>query len=307
MCDIIALDHAVTGDTMPEGPEVLRCGVQLSSIIKGKLLRQIKPISGKLSRKMAAIDINLIVTDVIVKGKTIFVQLADGREMVTTLGMSGWWYPAIDKVGDQKVYHQQKLIDATDVVLKALKHTRVELVMDDGNNAFYVDQRNFGNLKIVSKEEANAIRSRMGIEILTNKPIDGHAAVAALRRQGKREIGGVLLNQDVLCGIGNIYRAETLYICKINPFRQVDSLSTTELQNIIEVSAHVLNIAYHYEGKLVYPLSFLERMLKTRIPSDWDSVHGPLVYQRSTDLFGNEVNRSILAGRTLWWVPTIQV
>ena len=292
---------------MPEGPEVLRCGVQLSSIIKGRKLIELKPISGKLFRRTPTVQINQLVTDVVVKGKTIFIQLADGREIVSTLGMSGWWYPALSKIGDKKVYHQQKLVDAVDIVLKSMKHTRVALVMEGtDNDAFYVDQRNFGNLKLISKQEANDIRGRIGVELLTQN-IDGHAAISALRKQDKHEIGGVLLNQNVLCGVGNIYRAETLYICKINPYRTVGSLSTHELQDIVEVAAHVLSIAYHYEGTLVYPLSFLERMLKCKIDSEWDSVHGPLAYQRSKDLFGNEVNRSILAGRTMWWVPSIQV
>ena len=291
---------------MPEGPEVLRCGVQLSKIIKGKTLIALKPLSGKLSRKMTTISIDQTVLDVVVKGKTIFIQLADGREIVSTLGMSGWWYPSTDKVGDMKVYHQGQLIDAIDVVIKSMKHSRVELVMD-GDSAFYVDQRNFGNIKIVSQQEAISIRHRMGVELLRpSGEIDGMAAISALRTQGKKEIGAVLMNQDILCGLGNIYRAETLYISKINPFRMVSSLSTQELYTIINVAAHVLNIAYFLEGTLAYPIDLLERTLG-KIPLESDSVRGPMVYRRGQDIFGNEVNRSILAGRTLWWVPSIQI
>lgn len=295
---------------MPEGPEVLRCGMQLSDIIKGKVLRELKPLSGKLSRKMQTLIFDQMVVDVIVKGKTIFIQLADGREIVSSLGMSGWWYPAFDKIHDRKVYHRGELVDASTVVLKSLKHARVELTVDDNEKAFYVDQRNFGNIKIVSKAEANAIRGRMGVEMLVKENdawIDGQAALIALESQGRKEIGAVLLNQDILCGIGNIYRAEILYISKINPYRLVSSLSRKELIKIVNVATIVLNIAFAYEGTLAYPLYFLEENLgPLQVDRTYTTIQGPMVYGRREDIFRNEVNRSILAGRTLWWVPNIQ-
>ena len=297
---------------MPEGPEVLRCGEQLRGLIKGTRLYELKPLSGKLSRKMQPIEFTdpygggwrgISVTDVIIKGKTIFVQLADGREIVSTLGMSGRWYPPIDKVGEMKVYSQGKLIPAVDVVLNAMKHARVELMTSEGST-FYIDPRNFGNLKIVTTDEAQKIRQRMGIDML-GQNINGVEAVHALRKEASREIGEVLLDQDVLCGIGNMYRAEALYLAKLNPYRRVSSLSLGELRTLIEAIVLVLNVAYKFEGTLIYPSEVVAT--HGHVDPFHDAVRGPLVYSRKTDLFGHEVNSHVSAGRTIWWVPTLQL
>ena len=292
---------------MPEGPEVLRCGNQLSSTIKGRILKSLVPLSGKLSRRMNKVIIDQFVTDVIVKGKTIFIQLADGREIVSTLGMSGWWYPTAAKLESVKVYNpgSSELIKA---VASSMKHARVQLVVDGINDAFYIDPRNFGNMKIITKDEANKIRSRIGVELLTpNVAVDGVAALKALRKQGNREIGAVLLNQDILCGIGNIYRAETLYIARIDPFKKIGDLTDQDLIRIIETAVYILNLSYAYEGTLIYPLDLLRPTLWPFLTEySGNSVRGPLAYGRSHDMFGNEVNRFTLAGRTMWWVPAIQ-
>lgn len=292
---------------MPEGPEVLRCGNQLRTTIKGQTLLELKPISGKLSRQISAIAFNSTITDVIVKGKTIFIQLDNGQEIVSTLGMSGWWYPPLSLIDkDLKVYQQGKLVPAIDIVLKTMKHTRVELVTS-GNSAFYVDPRNFGNLKVVDSTEADKIRAALGLSLLTpDLPVSGGEAISRLRQFPNREIGEILLDQKILCGLGNIYRAETLYISRINPFRMIKDLSYEELARIITVAIHVLNISYYYEGTLVYPCAFLEEHMNVKLDEDHDSIRGPLVYGRRKDSFANPVNSSKLASRTLWWVPNIQ-
>lgn len=291
---------------MPEGPEVLRCGNQLSGIIKGRTLHQLKPLSGKLSRQMQPIDFGCTVTDVLVKGKSIFIQLEDGQEIFSSLGMSGWWYPPPSEVdSNATVYHQGKMVPINSVVEKAMKHARVELIVD-GPSAFYLDPRNFGNLKVITTYEANKLRASLGVELLTAQ-VDGNAALAAIKSQGKREIGEVLLDQSIVCGLGNIYRAETLYIAGVNPFRMCSSLTTDELTRIITVAANVLSIAFHYQGTLIYPVNFLSDFLRElTFEPEHDMVRGPMVYGRAKDLFGHEVNRSKSAGRTLWWVPIIQ-
>jgi endonuclease VIII len=288
---------------MPEGPEVLRCGRDLHGMIKDKTLHQLKPVSGKLMRQLQPVDFGLKVSDVIVKGKSIFIQLEDGREIYSSLGMSGWWYPPYHEVDDSRVvYYRGKTITAREIVLKALKHARVELVVD-GPSAYYVDPRNFGNLKIVSGEEAKSMRNALGLDMLA-PDINGLEAVERLKQHPTKEIGEILLNQGVLCGFGNIYRAETLYICRINPFRMVKSLSNEELRRIVDVGAYVLALSYTHHGMLPYEREKLSETLDY-LPN-FERIKGPMVYGRRTDVYGYAVNSSGSAGRTIWWVPEIQ-
>lgn len=272
-------------------------------MIEGKTLHQLKPVSGKLMRQLNPTDFGIKVEKVLVKGKSIFIQLEDGREIYSSLGMSGWWYPPYTEVDESLgAYYRGKVVKASEIVLKALKHIRVELVVD-GPSAYYVDPRNFGNLKIITGEEGEKMRAALGIDMLS-ATIDGNAAVERLRSQKNAEIGEVLLNQSVLCGFGNIYRAETLYICRINPYRMVKDLSNEELRRIIDVGAYVLALSFSYHGMLPYKREILAMTLDY-LPNH-EVIRGPLVYGRRTDVFGYSVNSSGSAGRTIWWVPEIQ-
>lgn len=254
-------------------------------------------------RQLQPVDFGIKVDKVLVKGKSIFIQLEDGREIYSSLGMSGWWYPPYTEVDESlAAYYRGKVVKASEIVLKALKHIRVELVVD-GPSAYYVDPRNFGNLKIIPGAEGKRMRDALGIDMLAAE-IDGNAAVERLRSQATSEIGEVLLNQSVLCGFGNIYRAETLYICKINPHKMVKDLSVDELRRIIDVGAYVLALSFSYHGMLPYNVEKLSETLDF-LPNH-EVIRGPMVYGRAIDVYGYRVNNSNSGGRTIWWVPEIQ-
>lgn len=296
---------------MPEGPEVRRNGEQLRALVKGHKLVKLEPISGKLSRQLSVVSSDETVRDVTIKGKAIFVKL-DEKTLISTLGMSGWWYPELSQVDPTVVvYYQGGPISAVDVIAKALKHTRFQIITEAGG-ALYTDPRNFGNISLVSHDQAEAYAARLGVDLLGLT--DPAEAVAALKKLAKRPIGEALVEQSVVCGLGNIYRAETLYLSRINPFRLVSDLSEEELTRLVEVGSVVLSIAYTEHGTMRYPLNFLSSLLgpaldekiKSRGGDDVSRVVGHMVYGRPVDILGNEVNSTKSAGRTLWWVPALQ-
>jgi endonuclease-8 len=47
--------------------------------------------------------------------------------------------------------------------------------------------------------------------------------------RSRKAIGAVLLDQDVIAGIGNVYRAELLFLCGIHPAREARSLRDDEV------------------------------------------------------------------------------
>lgn len=311
---------------MPEGPEVKRCAQLLSSIIEGKTLTEINTISGKLNRTgIKNIDLPLWnrVKSVESYGKVIFIDVEEAV-IVSTLGMSGWWYPPIGQLSEEqlshKVYHAGSMIPATSVIAKALKHVRLELVMSDGTSALYCDPRNFGNITIMDQYQALDKRMSLGVDLL-NRSLTEHTAtlaLTALSKQGHRPLGEVLLNQSVLSGVGNIYRAEVLYLAGISPHRTFNELVDGDKLSLIEAVWYVLRVAHRGEGTV----SYTERLLNWR---EWSSslyaaMHEVLekinehqiirrhtVYGCATDPFGNEVKRDVLGGRTMWWCPERQL
>jgi endonuclease-8 len=94
---------------------------------------------------------------------------------------------------------------------------------------------------------------RLGPDILEEPP--ALAAMAAkLRREPARAIGDALLDQRLVAGIGNLWKAEALWEARISPWRKVSDVSDDELHSVL-AAAHELMKASVETGrqrKLVY-------------------------------------------------------
>lgn len=81
--------------------------------------------------------------------------------------------------------------------------------------------------EIVTPEERTAILARLGPDPLAARP-DAERVFARLR-QTDAPIAHALLDQRIVSGIGNIYRAEALFVDGIHPLRPASSLMPAEL------------------------------------------------------------------------------
>jgi formamidopyrimidine-DNA glycosylase len=63
----------------------------------------------------------------------------------------------------------------------------------------------------------------------------------ALNRTTK-PIGAVLLDQRVIAGIGNVYRAEILFVCGIRPTRPASSLDPSEVDQLWSETVRLMRI-----------------------------------------------------------------
>ncbi len=306
---------------MPEGPEVRRCGEMLANLIDGAELSEVRPISGKLFRNNPqGFDVNGHVSSVDVIGKVIIVRVGN-RSLVSTLGMSGWWYPSIaDMKEDNFAYVKGKLVKTSTVIEQALKHTRLKLIMDSGREINYVDQRNFGNFAVMTHEDAKAKTDHLGYDPLSDNQPDAHYfhIFDALREAGTskrgvdRLVGELLVDQSVIAGVGNIYRSEILYLSRLSPKRRMGSITLNELSTLATAVREVLAIAYSERGAMVYHVGMLEGYLPMQDlinEKDLSTDHfipRHLVYGCRHDIFGNPVIAEKMDGRTAWYVPEIQ-
>jgi endonuclease VIII len=81
---------------------------------------------------------------------------------------------------------------------------------------------------------------RLGPDILARPP-DFDRMVANLRRidQG-RELGDALLDQRLVAGIGNLWKAEALWRAAVSPWRQLGETSDTELRSVLAEAARLM-------------------------------------------------------------------
>ena len=220
--------------------------------------------------------------------------------------MSGWWYPGkVDlDLGKQKVYvnGQNSAADINEYLERALKRSRFEIEVENDSNLYYTDPRNFGNLYVTDFDGFKKKYDSIGIDLsYPGSDINEPLTKIRAKKLVKQQLGDVLLDQSVLSGIGNIYRAEALYLSKLSPFRTVGSCTDQELKNLINMSSWVLNIAYQTQGVMHY-----DAKIQAIDHLNGESINGHLVYWRRADPLGRPVISSSLAGRTIWWVPEIQ-
>ena len=67
-------------------------------------------------------------------------------------------------------------------------------------------------------------------------------ALRRLRAQPERAIGTALMDQRNLAGIGNVYRVETLFMTRTNPWAPVGSLPDAKLTEIVSLAHKLLNL-----------------------------------------------------------------
>jgi formamidopyrimidine-DNA glycosylase len=198
------------------------------------------------------------------RGKNLLVQTDGGPWVAMHFGMTG---------------HLESL-DAGD---PRPKQDRVEFVFADAGRLAFVVQRRFGGVRLVPDPEAFFAGKKLGPDALTLKP----RQVAELLGRRRGAVKGVLMDQSVIAGLGNLYADEVLFQAGVNPKRRVEDLSVEELRRIGEQTGKVLRkaIEAHVEAR--------------RMPDTW-----LLRHRREGEvcpLAGGTVRRTKVAGRTTYY------
>jgi len=73
-----------------------------------------------------------------------------------------------------------------------------------------------------------------------NAEFDVGAAVERVMACADEEIGDVLLHQEVLAGVGNVFKSEICFVCGANPFRRVRELRREELEALVRAAGKLI-------------------------------------------------------------------
>ena len=89
---------------------------------------------------------------------------------------------------------------------------------------------------------------RLGPDILANPP-DFAGIVANLRREHQsRELGDALLDQRLVAGIGNVWKAESLWQVRLSPWLRLDAATDKELERVLHEAARLMRGALDGHG-----------------------------------------------------------
>lgn len=163
------------------------------------------------------------------------------------------------------------------------------------------DLRKFAKVELLSKEEIQKKLSSLGPEPL-EKNFTFEKFKSTLLRKKRGKIKQILMDQEVIAGIGNIYSDEILWEAKIHPFREINSLSDGELKKIYFAMRKILPKAIELGGESI---SDFRRLSGER--GEFDKMRK--VYRREgEDCYRchSKIKRRKIGGRSCYFCPFCQ-
>ncbi|GAB6061084.1 bifunctional DNA-formamidopyrimidine glycosylase/DNA-(apurinic or apyrimidinic site) lyase [Desulfonatronum parangueonense] len=219
---------------MPELPEVETIAQGLRPLLTHRTITGIPHLAPHLVRQgQTSLTEKLIgqqIQDVSRRGKLLFLDLSPTERIAFHLRMTGRLGMA--PAGQLPAAHVHLLIN-----------------LDNQSALYFQDQRKFGTCRHFTEQELNAwpFYSRMGPE-----PLSIGAEEFSERLAGKRgRIKALLLNQEVIAGIGNIYADESLFRAAIHPATPAAALSRSRITKLHHAMQDVLRDAITAGGSSI--------------------------------------------------------
>lgn len=213
---------------MPELPEVEVVRRGLAEHLTGATFEQVRVLHPRANRGQDAPLPALLAGRTIVatqrRGKYLWFELDDATALFVHLGMSG-----------------QMLVGSPGVCTSKHLRIRADLTTAEGRDVelAFVDQRTFGRwLHAPLIESVPAPVTHIARDPL--EPDFDTVAVARRIRQARSPIKTVLLNQEIVSGIGNIYADESLWAARIRPTRRASSLRQSDVVTLLDASREVM-------------------------------------------------------------------
>lgn len=227
---------------MPELPEVQTVVTQLGRKITGKVIASFwtdweKKVLEPLP-KLRKIVKGAKVLGTRRFGKTIVIDLDNASSLVIHLKMTGHLL-----YKDQENETAKEWQDPTNQFI----HHRFTFA--DGSRVDFSDMRKFGWVDICRTDEVERHRhiEKLGVDALS-KEFTAEVLRNFCLRSPKKMIGVLLLEQEKVAGIGNIYRSEALFRAGILPWRPAGKLKPLEVKLLHKKIREVLREAVKLRG-----------------------------------------------------------
>ncbi|MGY0024038.1 Fpg/Nei family DNA glycosylase [Streptomyces sp. cg35] len=174
------------------------------------------------------------------------------------------------------------------------------------NDTHYSDLRGPTTCALITDAEKQAIHDRLGPDPLRAGDDPGRAYARISR--SRTTIAALLMDQKVIAGVGNVYRAEVLFRHGIDPYTPGKELTQAQLAAVWDDLVELMHDGVRANRiDTVRPEHTPEAM--NRPPRVDDHGGEVYVYRRAPQpchLCGTEIRTAELAARNLFWCPTCQ-
>ena len=269
---------------MPELPEVETTVAGLRKVLDGEIISRAEAFRADLRWPMP-VDLRQRLTGARIIGlarraKYGLIQTDRDDVLIFHLGMSGRWR-----------------VDPSEIE----KHDHFVIETGGGRLVALNDPRRFGSLDIMPTAEMGAYRAfvGMGPEPLSDD-FDARMLQAALKGR-VAPIKAMLLNQNIVAGLGNIYVCEALHMSGVSPTVAASKISKPRLERLVRSIKEVLISAIAAGGSTLRDFAAPDGELGY-FAKDWR------VYGREGQdcICGATVKRRVDSGRSTFYCPKCQ-
>ncbi|GAB3130627.1 Fpg/Nei family DNA glycosylase [Glaciibacter psychrotolerans] len=327
---------------MPEGHSVHRIARQFQRNFVGSRVSLSSP-QGRFVAGAAQLD-GHVMTDARAVGKQMFLEFDHDLWLRVHLGLYGAWdfsgeimmdatiasangrmgqtnqrgttVPAIlDSAGENSLHsigaprrtrvrmsEQEKESYAPETFPpEPIGQVRVRLLTD----TVCADLRGPTACEVLEPAQVDAVIAKLGPDPILDPSIEAEDRFVATVRKKSTPIGLILMDQSVVSGIGNVYRAELLFRAGLNPYAPGKSLTDDTVRALWNDWAHLLTIGV--ETGQMMTMDNLEGdayslAMANRADRHW-------VYKREglpCRVCGTHITLEEMGARKLYWCPSCQ-
>jgi endonuclease-8 len=273
---------------MPEGDAIFRAARTLHRALAGKEVAAFESVFPSLNRvNDDAPIVGRTIDRIHATGKHLLMHLSGDLVLRTHMRMNGSWH--IYRTGEKwrRSRRDMRIVIAT---------------ADFEAVGFTIPVAEFMSETAVVK--STALR-RLGPDVLADD-FDAERVIANLRERPHSPIAEALLSQHVVAGLGNVYKSEILFMCRINPFASVQELTDASLKSLVEESRRVLKLNVSEGRELMTTYGGLRRTTGRSDHKDRLWVYGRARLPCRRCGTAIEVRKSGGDVRSTYWCPQCQ-
>lgn len=226
---------------MPELPEVETIKRGLKGFILHQKIKKITVLTEKSFHGDIKLAENQTVTALRRFGKALIIDLDNNYSLMIHLRMSGQLIydksTPSSKISENRYAAGHPSENFTAKLPN--KQTRVILEFENGT-LYFNDQRKFGFFKLIPTAE---VKNDSFIKKLAKEPwqMSDEELYEKLKKHKNSSIKATILDQTIICGLGNIYADEALFAAKIHPKRLSGTITKDEVKVLLKSACEVMD------------------------------------------------------------------
>ncbi|MGD1938233.1 MAG: endonuclease VIII [Cyanophyceae cyanobacterium] len=273
---------------MPEGPEIRRAADRIERAIAGPLIEDVQFAFDHLQSYESDL-IGQRVLEVETRGKAMLTHFDNGLSIYSHNQLYGVW-----------MIRKKNNFPQTRRQLRLAIHGDEKMaLLYSASSIEVLDKKGIKNHSFLGGLGPDVMNKRTQKRTLSNR------LIKQLEKHKRRQLCGSLLDQKMVCGIGNYLRSEILFLAKLHPSRRPVDCTKEELKSLVKLMISVPEQSYKTGGIT----NDLKRAEQLKAQGARKSHYRHWVFARKNQpcyVCGETIIKSTFAGRRCYHCPRCQ-